>query len=45
MVPEMKNETNIWGDAYSRMDMACAAVMGSVAASVFWAVCILLGVI
>lgn len=38
-------EKNIWGDTYSRMDMAQAALIGSVATSVFWAVCILLGVI
>lgn len=38
-------EKNIWGDTYSRMDMATAAIIGSVATSVFWAVCIFLGVI
>lgn len=41
----MKKETNIWGDTYSRMDMALAAMIGSVATTVFLAVCVLMGVI
>lgn len=32
-------------DAYDRMDMALACTLGSFATTVFWAVCILLGVI
>ena len=32
-------------DAYNRMDMALACTLGSFATTVFWAVCILLGVI
>lgn len=41
----MNKESNIWGDTYSRMDMALAAMIGSVATTALWAVCILLGVI
>lgn len=41
----MNKERHGWRDSFTRMDMATACIMGSVATSVFWAVCILLGVI
>lgn len=44
-VPEMKNESNIWADSYSRMDMVKAFTLGLVVGLVFMAVSVLMGAI